>query len=353
MIGRVVGMAVLLSVLFVSMASGAAPEGPRLAFVRWTTQPSKLELLSIDAAGSGLRKIAGGNVGKKKMAKGAPTPFEGPTWSPDGTRIAYSGGFGKSRALWIGAPDGSGMRVVPGLKGATGPTFAPDGHTLAFSRTRARQHIDIKHPEKYRSYFSTSAWLIDLDTGTERQLTPWRNGLSNEPSSFSPDGSTLAMSHSDAETGDAVALKLTDGSTKVLASDAEQPVYSPDGSRIAFISYRDRNEIQGFDGPLPTGELYVSNVDGSGLRRLTRTIDKQESSPSWDPSGQRLAYTQSSDPEALGLDNVIMEINADGSCKKGIFDGPHEPKILGPGIYGPVWQPGPGREAGPIDCASR
>jgi len=161
------------------------------------------------------------------------------------------------------------------------------------------------------------------------------------------------MSRADADGEDAVALNLIDGSTKVLARSAEQPVYSPDGSRVAFISYRDRNQIEGFDRPVLVGELYVSNVDGSGPRRLTHTIDKQESAPSWDPSGQRLAYTQSSDPEALGLDNVIMEINADGSCRKDLFDGLRKPKTLGPGLYGPVWQPGLGREAGRIDCTSR
>jgi sugar lactone lactonase YvrE len=57
-----------------------------------------------------------------------------------------------------------------------------------------------------------------------------------------------------------------------------EAAYSPDGSRIAFVSDRDGN-----------AELYVVNADGSGDRRLTNT-PTTEGSPSWTPDGTQLVY---------------------------------------------------------------
>jgi TolB protein len=57
------------------------------------------------------------------------------------------------------------------------------------------------------------------------------------------------------------------------------PVFSPDGTRLAFTSNRDGNP-----------ELYIMNVDGSNLRRLTNhpAID---TTPTWSPTGTQIAFT--------------------------------------------------------------
>lgn len=74
--------------------------------------------------------------------------------------------------------------------------------------------------------------------------------------------------------------------------------------------------------------------------------------PSWDPSGQRLAFTRDSGPEwlSLGTTNVVMAVNADGTCPTVVFGSPQAAGARGPGLYVLSWQPGPGREAGPIVC---
>jgi hypothetical protein len=71
--------------------------------------------------------------------------------------------------------------------------------------------------------------------------------------------------------------------------------------------------------------------------------------PSWDPSGRRLAFTHNPPAEATGLlepepGNKVMAINADGTCLTRIFT---DPDLT---LYGSAWQPGVGREAGPISC---
>ncbi len=80
-----------------------------------------------------------------------------------------------------------------------------------------------------------------------------------------------------------------------LYSEAEA-VFSPDGSRIAFISDRDGNV-----------ELYVMNADGTDLRRLTSTPGV-EGSPSWTADGRQIVYASN----ATG-NFQIWVIDADGS----------------------------------------
>ena len=57
------------------------------------------------------------------------------------------------------------------------------------------------------------------------------------------------------------------------------PAVSPDGGRIAMILSKGGNP-----------DLYVSNMDGSGLRQLTRTRES-ESSPCWSPDGQTICFS--------------------------------------------------------------
>jgi TolB protein len=58
------------------------------------------------------------------------------------------------------------------------------------------------------------------------------------------------------------------------------PVYSPDGSRIAWVHYSGSN-----------GEIYVANADGSNRINLSNHSNL-ETSPTWSPDGMQIAYTR-------------------------------------------------------------
>lgn len=79
------------------------------------------------------------------------------------------------------------------------------------------------------------------------------------------------------------------------------PLWSPDGTRILFIS----NRAPGLNGS-PTYEIFAMNSDGSAVTRLT-TNDVLESSPSWSPDGTRILYA------TMGSSSRIFVMNADGS----------------------------------------
>ncbi len=340
MISRAIAIGgVLALVVAIGTATAGIPDGPRLAFVRFKTKPLKLELLSVNAGGASPLKLAGGVFSRAPVV-----PFQGPTWSGDGALIAFSGYYDRFSkwSIFIVAADGSALRIVPGTLGAEHPVFSPDGQSIAFARSTRRD-----------SFEGSTTWMIDIATGKSRRLTRWRDGLHSIPSSFSPNGSILALSRISPSGSRAVALQLADGEVTVLARNAAEPIYSPDGSRIAFVSYRDRDLIRDdFGSLIYAGELYVKSAKRRGLRRLTRTYGRQEYSPSWDPSGERLAYVQSTSREetARGHTNALTQINADGTCQRIVFGRKVGTHSAGMDLYAAAWQPGPGREAGRIEC---
>jgi TolB protein len=93
-----------------------------------------------------------------------------------------------------------------------------------------------------------------------------------------------------------------DRQTPANGSPAKQnylPVWSPDGSKLAFTTNRDGNP-----------EIYVMNRDGSGVRRLTNSpaIDV---TPTWAPSGTQIAWVS----DRTGNPKIYI-MNADGTGQR-------------------------------------
>lgn len=159
---RALGLGLLGLLLSAAAAGAEVPPGPRLAFVGWGPEPGRLELLSIDSAGSAVQRISSGS---QRKPRGAPLPFQGPTWSPDGSALAFAGYTAAGKpAIFTAAADGGGLRLVPGTQGATNPVLSADGRLLAFARVR-QQTLPIDPRDPLRSlrgsYFSITTWLYD------------------------------------------------------------------------------------------------------------------------------------------------------------------------------------------------
>lgn len=102
------------------------------------------------------------------------------------------------------------------------------------------------------------------------------------------------------------------------------PALSPDGTQIAFISLVD--SIPGFPARRP--DVYVMNVDGSGVRRLYASPNTSWH-PTWSPDGKHIAFT-SVDP-AIG-DFRVYVMNSDGSNVHVVGNAPR-------GSFDPEWFP--------------
>ena len=333
-------------------ANAAIPEGPRLAVVKLSSKPLRLELVTVNRNGGRPLRLAGGGRRSRPFVE-----FLSPvSWSADGSTLAFSGivSFEKGddheaiQKIFVVGADGSGLRAVPGTREALGPVLSPDGRTVAFTRSIDRETPTTVGGKEWKEGFhGSSIWTVDLLTGAQRQLTPWRDELRYSASSFSPDGSTLLAAYEDpllVHESQPVVLGLDGRTPRRILDDGSEAVYSPDGSKVALVR---RIEEYGKDRGENT-DLFVVNADGTGLRRLTRTPGLVELSPSWDPSGERLAYVRlpraRSEDAPFGYRNALMQVNADGTCPTKVAS------AFRTFFFAPAWQPGPGRGAGRIEC---
>jgi Tol biopolymer transport system component len=92
-----------------------------------------------------------------------------PSWSPDGTRIAFSRGKGSIVITFV---DGSGLVVISDSSADVQPAWAPDGGSIAFQR----------HDELF---------VMGVDGSAIRQLTFGNGSVFSRQPSWSPDGTTL------------------------------------------------------------------------------------------------------------------------------------------------------------------
>ncbi|MCE5258012.1 MAG: DPP IV N-terminal domain-containing protein [Chloroflexi bacterium] len=118
--------------------------------------------------------------------------------------------------------------------------------------------------------------VLELTTGEQNDTNPV----------LSPDGQKIAFV-SDRDGNREIYVMGIDGSnpvnlTRNVAEDWT-PAWSPDGRYIAFASFRDSN-----------WELYVMNADGSRPARLTDNVSS-EYSPAWSPDGKSLVYVSDRD----------------------------------------------------------
>jgi S1-C subfamily serine protease len=138
------------------------------------------------------------------------------------------------------------------------------------------------------------AYWIEGDIFTINKDGTWNNALLSgreayEPA-WSPDGTKIAFQswkHDPfrIEGNSEIYTMDVDGGNLVRLTDNsaydDYPAWSPDGSKLAFISDRDGNE-----------EIYVMNADGSNQRRLTNH-NASEFFPIWSPNGTEIAFQSS------------------------------------------------------------
>jgi TolB protein len=120
--------------------------------------------------------------------------FEYPSFSPDGSKLAFMGHHGSDYDIFVADVQTGAVEQLTDAPGSDGwPAWSPDGSMIAFSSERddcgfAARDVDCWRdgPDDQHA----DIWLMDADGGNQRRLTP-------EVSQFvawSPDGSYLVVS---------------------------------------------------------------------------------------------------------------------------------------------------------------
>jgi Tol biopolymer transport system component len=198
-----------------------------------------------------------------------------PSWSPDGTQIAFGiGGFFsrpvKPGQLAVIRPDGSGFRFLTDGKASSGfPSWSPDGKQIVF-RVMGEGEEGLR--------------ILTLNGGKITQLT---SDYDTFPV-WSPRGDRIAFCSLRDGDFDIYTIR-PDGSelrklTGSHGNDAH-PIWSPDGNWIVFSSSRKGFKDEGMlneGGPQPNGELFVMREDGSEVSQLTDN-QWEDATPTWRP----------------------------------------------------------------------
>jgi TolB protein len=191
---------------------------------------------------------------------------------------------------------------------------------LAFSSDRAGGRM--KGPVGDRAI--SNIYRADYDGANQTQMTFGRT-LDLAPA-WDPTGATLLYFTYRGGYPDLVLQSLKNANAPTFPARGNSaihnflPVWSHDGSKIAFMSNRDGNP-----------EIYVINRDGSNVRRITNH-PMADTTPTWSPSGNQLAFTsdRSGTPQiyVVNLDGTgLVRISQESFCDRATWSAPPRNEI--------------------------
>ncbi len=214
----------------------------------------------------------------------------------------------------------TGIALVVGalLAGAAAGTRSAAGSAAcpASAGCIAFANLDLSNGEG-----TYDLYLIRADGTGLRRLTHSRTASDFSPT-WSPDGTKLAYRHELAHDGEStINVMDADGTGIRTLHEGISPAWSPDGERIAFA---------GASGG-PGTDIFVIDVDGRGLRRLTRSPNEIDEYPAWSPDGRRIMFASTHGVAYSGQSRALWIMRADGSAKRRLTGGHYD-------MY-PTWAP--------------
>jgi TolB protein len=236
-----------------------------------------------------------------------PAREEDPSWSPDGSKIAFTSDRDGNPEIYTMNADGSGVvRLTNEPRADYQPAWSPDGRKIAFVSNRTGD---------------PQIFVMNAD-GTDPLRLTTSVGADDEPA-WSPDGQRIAFTtsrHGDPE----IYVMNADGSAagRLTFEGGKQPAWAPDGVRIAYSApYCDYYYYNCYPAVfIRTGALVTHPVAfGAGER------------PRWSPDGRSIAYS--------GFDcDYYYTKCVEGAFRIARVDDDSQVLVISAG-YAPTWRP--------------
>ena len=231
-------------------------DGRKIVFTSF--RDGNAEIYVMDADGGNPQ-----NLTKNPAGEGGADPIHidtNPSWSPDGTKIAFKSHRAErwNPEIYVMDADGGNPKNITQNSTPVGhccPSWSPDGKQIIFT-----SHRDG----------NKEIYVMNADGKKQRNLT--QIVVDDNWASWSPDGKQIVFTSFRDDNGEIHLMDNDGGNVKNLTKNPEDdccPSWSPSGTKIAFMSRRDGDV-----------DIHVMNADGKNPQNLTNSpgID---TSPSW------------------------------------------------------------------------
>lgn len=229
-----------------------------------------------------------------------------PKFSPDGTMLAFTssrGSEGKTQVWVMRIAGGEAEAVTTAKTGVQQFAWSPDSRRIAFTMTDSDSEKEEKMKKEKQDWTVVDTWkyshlyAVTLQksgaTRTVRRLTKGEFHVNSFD--WSRDGKTIVFAHQVNPTADVwpttdiSTVPSDSGAVKSIVSNKgmdASPVYSPDGTTIAYVS--DNGVVKWASAY----DIYIIPANGGQSKKLAETGDRQPNIVRWSPDGKEIYYTE-------------------------------------------------------------